>query len=205
MKKATGGKLMSRYSLIERKTNETEIRLELDLDRVQNSVISSGVDFFDHMLNSMSRHGRFFMNLKCKGDTQVDDHHTVEDVGICLGMAFRQALGKKEGIRRFGHAMVPMDDSLAMAVVDLSGRSYFRYTGMQLGGRIKNYDEELTVEFLRSFSDNAGMNLHVELRYGDNRHHIHEAIFKSLGVALYAAFSIDNSIGGAVPSVKGCI
>lgn len=203
--KTKGGPWMTRYSLVERKTLETSIRLELDLDSREKSVISSGVDFFDRMLNSMSRHGRFCMKLSCSGDTQVDDHHTVEDIGICLGMAFREALGGKAGIRRFGHAMIPMDDALAVTVVDLSGRAYFRYTGAPLSGQIKNYSEELTIEFLRSFSDNAGINLHVELKSGDNRHHVHEAIFKSLGVALYSAFSIDAALGGSVPSTKGII
>lgn len=196
---------MSRYSLVERKTLETSIRLELDLDSREKSVICSGVDFFDHMLNSMSRHGRFYLNLKCTGDTHVDDHHTVEDIGICLGMALREALGDKAGIRRFGHAMIPMDDALAVAVIDLSGRAYFRYSGVPLSGQVKNYSEELTIEFLRSFSDNALFNLHVELRSGDNRHHIHEAIFKSLGVALFSASAIDAGLGGDVPSTKGII
>ncbi len=196
---------MSRYALVERKTLETSIRLEIDLDSRQKSVISSGVDFFDHMLNSMSKHGRFYMNLSCKGDTHVDDHHTVEDTGICLGMAFREALGAKAGIRRFGYSMIPMDDALAVSVIDLSGRAYFRYTGSTLSGQIKNYSEELTIEFLRSFSDNAAMNLHVELKSGDNRHHIHEAIFKSVGVALRSAVSIDPEQDGAVPSTKGVI
>ena len=196
---------MSRYSLIERKTLETSIRLELDLDSRVKSVISSGVDFFDHMLNSMSKHGRFYINLACTGDTYIDDHHTVEDIGICMGMAFRQALGDKTGIRRFGHAMIPMDDSLAVTAVDLSGRAYFKYTGVPLSGQIKNYSEELTMEFLRALSDNGGINLHVELKHGDNRHHIHEALFKSLGVALHAASSIDPELGGAVLSTKGII
>ncbi|NLV67527.1 MAG: imidazoleglycerol-phosphate dehydratase HisB [Spirochaetes bacterium] len=196
---------MSRYALVERKTLETSIRLEIDLDSRQKSVISSGVDFFDHMLNSMSKHGRFYMNLSCKGDTHVDDHHTVEDTGICLGMAFREALGAKAGIRRFGYSMIPMDDALAVSVIDLSGRAYFRYTGSTLSGQIKNYSEELTIEFLRSFSDNAAMNLHVELKSGDNRHHIHEAIFKSVGVALRSAVSIDPEQDSAVPSTKGVI
>lgn len=196
---------MSRYSLIKRKTLETDINLELDLDRPADSEISSGVDFFNHMLKSMAKHGRFYLNLSCAGDTHVDDHHTVEDIGICLGMAFREALGKKEGIRRFGSSMIPMDDALAVTVVDISGRSFFKYTGQNLSGYIKNFSEELTVEFLRSFSDNAGINLHVEVRYGDNRHHIHEAIFKSLGIALFNAVSIDETIKGAIPSLKGTI
>lgn len=196
---------MLRKSLVERKTLETDIRLELELDDVRSSVISSGIGFFNHMLDSMSRHGRFFLNLKCSGDTEVDDHHTVEDIGICLGMAFREALGKKESIKRFGYSMIPMDDALSVSVVDLSGRSFFKYTGTPLSGQIKNYSEELTLEFLRSFSDHAGINLHIELKYGDNRHHIHEAIFKSVGVALNNAFTIDTSINGNIPSVKGTI
>ena len=196
---------MERVSIIERKTTETDIRLEINLDKTGQSDIDTGIPFFDHMLNSMMRHGRFTASIKCRGDIDIDDHHTVEDIGICLGKAFNEALGIKSGIRRFGSAIIPMDDSLTLVAVDLSGRSYFKYTGTELKGYIKEYSEELTIEFLRSFSDNAQINLHIEQKYGDNRHHIHESIFKSLGVALYQGCMIDASLGGNIPSTKGSI
>lgn len=196
---------MSRTGIIERKTSETDIRIELILDSTEPSIIDSGVAFFDHMLYSMSKHGRFHINLTCRGDVHVDDHHSVEDIGICLGRALREALGDKAGIRRFGNAVIPMDESLSMVTIDISGRAYFKYSGTELKGTIKSYSEELTSEFLRSFADNAEINLHVEQKYGDNRHHIHESIFKALGVALYNACSIDPVIRGMVPSTKGAI
>lgn len=196
---------MSRTGVVERKTSETDIRLKLILDNTDPSIINSGVSFFDHMLNSMSKHGRFNLNLTCNGDIHVDDHHSVEDIGICLGKAFKEALGDKAGIRRFGNSIIPMDESLSMVAVDISGRAYFKYTGPELKGHIKTYSEELTLEFLRSFADNADFNLHVVQKYGDNRHHIHESIFKALGVALYNACSIDPLIKGRIPSTKGTI
>ncbi len=196
---------MDRISIVERKTLETDIRIEINLDKPSASNIQSGVSFFDHMLNSMARHGRFYVEIKCTGDIHVDDHHTVEDIGICLGRAYKEALGNKSGIKRFGHVIIPMDDALTLAAVDLSGRPFFKYTGVDLKGYIKDYSEELTLEFLRSFSDNAEINLHIEQKYGDNRHHIHESIFKALGLALYNSSSIDESLKGAIPSTKGSI
>jgi len=196
---------MERISVIERKTTETDIRVEINLDKTGQSDIETGIPFFDHMLNSMMRHGRFVASVKCRGDIEIDDHHTVEDIGICLGKAFKEALGTKSGIRRFGSVIIPMDDALTLVSVDLSGRSYFKYSGTELKGYIKEYSEELTLEFLRSFSDNAQINLHVEQKYGDNRHHIHESIFKSLGVALYQGCIIDASLEGNIPSTKGSI
>jgi len=196
---------MDRISVIERKTLETDIRVEINLDKPVSSKIKTGVPFFDHMLNSMLKHGRFFADIKCSGDTDVDDHHTVEDIGICLGRAFKEALGNKTGIRRFGHVVIPMDDALTLAAVDLSGRPFFKYTGVDLKGYIKDYSEELTLEFLRSFSDNAEINLHIEQKYGDNRHHIHESIFKAVGLALYNGCSIDDSLKGSIQSTKGTI
>lgn len=196
---------MDRISIIERKTLETDIRVEINLDKSIPSDIQTGVPFFDHMLNSMARHGRFYSAIKCTGDIHVDDHHTVEDIGICLGKAFKEALGSKSGIRRFGHAIVPMDDALTLTAVDLSGRPFFKYTGIDLKGYIKDYNEEMTVEFMRSFADNAEMNLHIEQKYGNNRHHIHESIFKSVGFALYNSFMIDESLKGSIPSTKGTI
>ncbi|OQA94820.1 MAG: Imidazoleglycerol-phosphate dehydratase [Spirochaetes bacterium ADurb.Bin218] len=177
----------------------------MKLDSIEPSRISSGVPFFDHMLNSMSRHGRIFLDLQCLGDTHIDDHHSVEDIGICFGIAFKEALGNKSGIKRFGHGIIPMDEALSQVAVDISGRAFFKYTGQPLKGTINTYSEELTLEFLRSFSDNAKINLHVEQKYGDNRHHIHESIFKALGVALFAAYSLDEYLKDFVPSTKGTI
>jgi len=196
---------MERVSVIERKTTETDIRVEINLDKPGRSNIETGIPFFDHMVNSMARHGRFTVSIKCKGDIEIDDHHTVEDIGICLGRAFKDALGNKTGIRRFGSVTIPMDDALTLVSVDISGRSFFKYTGTELKGYIKEYSEELTLEFLRSFSDNAQINLHVEQKYGDNRHHIHESIFKALGLALYNGCMIDESLRGDIPSTKGSI
>ncbi len=196
---------MTRTATIERKTSETDISIRLVLDSNEPSIINSGVSFFDHMLNSMSRHGQFHLNITCKGDVHIDDHHSVEDIGICLGKTFKEALGDKAGIKRFGNSIIPMDEALTMVAIDISGRSFFKYSGTELKGSVKTYSEELTLEFLRAFSDNAGINLHVVQKYGDNRHHIHESIFKALGVALKSACSIDPSIKGVVPSTKGTI
>ncbi|TAL39698.1 MAG: imidazoleglycerol-phosphate dehydratase HisB [Spirochaetes bacterium] len=191
-----------RKAEIKRSTSETDITVKLVLGSPDKPVVRSGVPFFDHMLNAMARHGHVFLDLECRGDNELDDHHSVEDIGICMGKAFRKAMGDKAGIVRFGQATVPMDDALCLAAVDISGRCYFRYTGPDLKGYIGNYHEELTLEFLRSFADNAGINLHVMLYYGENRHHIHEAIFKALGIALYRAYSIDPGYADQVPSTK---
>ncbi|HOO72791.1 MAG TPA: imidazoleglycerol-phosphate dehydratase HisB [Spirochaetota bacterium] len=196
---------MSRQGDFNRKTRETDIVITVTLDSMAESKIDTGVPFFDHMLLTMARHGRFCLNVSCLGDTHVDDHHTVEDIGISMGQAVKAALGNRAGITRFGNALVPMDDALAMAAVDLSGRSYFSYTGEQLRGYIARYSEELTLEFFRSFADNAGLNLHLNLLNGTNRHHIHEALFKAVSRALYQAMSIDRSLDGAIPSEKGTI
>ena len=196
---------MERKGSVKRKTSETDISLELVLESSNKSEISSGVPFFDHMLESMSKHGRFYLNVSCTGDREVDDHHTVEDVGITLGMAFKQALADKAGIIRFGDATIPMDDALTMIAVDLSGRPYFKYTGPILNSFIGPYSEELTDEFLRAFAMNAGINLHVVVLSGQNMHHVHETIFKALGLALYKASAKDDFLQGSVLSTKGTI
>jgi len=198
-------KKMKRNAKIQRKTSETDISVEITLNCLDKSKINSGVSFFDHMLESMTRHGRFFMHLECAGDTHIDDHHSVEDVGICMGQALKKALGDKKGITRFGDAIIPMDESLALAAVDLSGRACFKYQGSELKGYINQYSEELTAEFLRSFAVNAEMNLHINLLNGENRHHIHEAIFKAFGIALYKATCLDDSLGKSILSTKGTI
>jgi imidazoleglycerol-phosphate dehydratase len=196
---------MLRKAEIKRKTKETDISLKLILESTDKLEINSGVPFFDHMLSAMSKHGRFALDVQCKGDLEVDAHHSVEDIGICLGKAFKKALGDMTGVTRFGDASVPMDDSLAKAVVDLSGRPYFKYTGQELKGLIGNYDAELTMEFLRSFASNADINLHVSVLYGDNGHHIHEAIYKAAGLALYRASLIDTLLKDNIQSTKGSL
>jgi imidazoleglycerol-phosphate dehydratase len=200
-----GGFQMERKGSVTRKTKETDITAELLLDSIQKSEIDTGVPFFDHMLESMSRHGRFRLKLSCKGDREIDDHHSVEDIGICLGLAFKQALGDKSGIVRFGDTTIPMDDALTMVAVDISGRPFYKYTGPLLTGTIATYSEELTDEFLRSFAINAGVNLHVMVYYGQNKHHVHETIFKALGISMYKAASTDVSLKGEVPSTKGML
>ena len=194
-----------RSASVKRTTRETDISVSIELDSLRESSIQSGVPFFDHMISAFSRHGRVAMELSCKGDTHIDDHHSVEDIGICLGKALLRALGDRAGITRFGFASVPMDDALAQVSIDISGRPWFSYDGPELAGKIGAYDAELTKEFLQSLAFNAQINLHVEVRRGANAHHIHEAIFKSLGVALRTAASIDPSLEGAVPSTKGVL
>jgi len=194
-----------RKAIKERKTSETDIQLSVTLDNLEPSSIDTGVPFFDHMLGSFARHGRMHLEVTCKGDIEIDAHHSVEDIGIVLGQALKEALGKKEGIQRFGDALIPMDDALAQVAIDLSGRSYFSYMGAPLQGQINNYSEELTIEFLKSFSDNGDFNLHVNVLDGFNRHHIHEAIFKSLGIALYRSARIDQDLQGISMSTKGTL
>ncbi len=196
---------MERKAKIDRKTAETDISLTLVLESVQGSQVQTGVPFFDHMLSSLARHGKMNLVLACDGDIQVDDHHSVEDVGICLGKAFRKALGERKGVRRFGEAIVPMDEALSMCAVDLSGRGFFQYSGPKLQGNINTYSEELTLEFLRSFAMNAELTLHIRLLDGSNRHHMHEAVFKSLAVALYRAYTIDSLGSEDIPSTKGVL
>lgn len=193
---------MERRADIKRKTNETDISLKLDLDDNSKSKISSGVPFFDHMLDAFSRHGMFRMELSCNGDNHIDDHHSVEDIGIVMGLAVKKALGDKKGISRFGSASVPMDESLVNVSIDLSGRGFFKFSGEELKGYISSYSEELTNEFLYAFALNAGINLHVNLVCGSNRHHMHEAVFKALAVAFRNAKQIVSDI---IPSTKGVI
>ncbi len=196
---------MERKARIERKTKETDISIELNLDSPAEPAIDTGIPFFDHMLNAMAKHGRFSLIVRCAGDTEIDDHHSVEDTGLVLGSALKKALGDKKGITRFGSASVPLDEALTDVTVDLSGRPFFSFRGAECDGYIGRYSEELTGEFLRSFSTNGMFNLHVIVQYGENRHHIHETIFKALGVALNRAVSLDPSRGGEVPSTKGTL
>ena len=187
-----------------RKTSETEISLSLGLDGKGLGKIKTGIPFFDHMLNLFARHGLFDLEVKAKGDLDVDLHHTVEDVGIVLGQALATALGKKEGIRRYGCAHVPMDETLARVVVDLSGRPYLELRGLNRRGRAGNFSAQLVEEFLRALSVQGGMNLHAEVLYGRDVHHQIEAIFKALAKALQEAVTRDPRVKG-VPSTKGRI
>ena len=187
-----------------RKTSETEISLSLGLDGKGLGKIKTGIPFFDHMLNLFARHGLFDLEVKAKGDLDVDLHHTVEDVGIVLGQALAAALGKKEGIRRYGCAHVPMDETLARVVVDLSGRPYLELRGLNRRGRAGNFSAQLVEEFLRALSVQGGMNLHAEILYGRDVHHQIEALFKALAKALQEAVSRDPRVKG-VPSTKGRI
>ena len=193
-----------RRAVVERKTKETQITLSLDLDGTGRVSVDTGVGFFDHMLNHIGRHGLLDLNLKARGDLHVDDHHTVEDVGICLGEALAQAVGDKKGIRRYGFFITPMEESLAQVAIDLSGRAAVVYRAKYRGSKIGTFDVQLVEEFLRAVAQNARMNLHVSVPYGTNNHHIAEAIFKAFGKALRMACERDPR-EAAVPSTKGVL
>jgi imidazoleglycerol-phosphate dehydratase len=193
-----------REGRISRKTKETEIELVLRLDGEGRAEVATGVGFFDHMLTLFARHGLFDLEIKAKGDLYVDPHHTVEDVGICLGKAFAKAVGEPVGIVRYGHGIVPMDEALAEAVVDISGRPYLVFEADLPPGRVGEFDIELAEEFMRAFSVNARITLHLLLRYGKNAHHCIEGLFKAQARALGAAVRIDPRIKG-VPSTKGML
>jgi len=197
---------MARTSSIQRKTNETDIALELDLDG-SGYRHDTGVGFFDHMLDHVARHGRIALNIKATGDTHIDDHHTVEDVGLVLGQAIDEAVGDKKGIERYGHGVVPMDDALARVAVDLSGRPalVFRVAFKGFGDdtpAIGRFDVQLVQEFFNAVANTAKANIHIEVPWGDNNHHIAEAIFKAFGRALRDAVAIT---GTDVPSTKGSL
>ncbi|MGY4688976.1 imidazoleglycerol-phosphate dehydratase HisB [Salibacterium sp. K-3] len=194
--------MTTRSSSIERNTKETAIRLEMDLDGEGSGSISTGVPFLTHMLDLFTKHGHFDVTIDADGDTEVDDHHTTEDIGICLGHVFQEALGDKKGIRRYGQAMVPMDDALAQVVVDLSNRPHLEYRAELPAASIGTFDTELVHEFLWKFALEARINLHVIVHYGHNTHHIVEAVFKAMGRALDEAVQIDDRVKG-VPSTKG--
>lgn len=195
----------ARRAIIERKTQETAVIVEINLDGTGEVDIDTGIPFFDHMLSMLGKHGLIDLKVKAKGDLEVDGHHTVEDVGISFGQAFKQAIGEKKGIRRYGHAMMPMDESLAVVALDISGRPYLVYNVDVPVEIIGTYDTALTVEFLQAFISNAGVTLHVKLDAGRNAHHMVEAIFKGLGKALEAAVEINPRVAGVIPSTKGML
>ncbi len=194
----------SRTGIVERKTRETEIRLELIIDGSGICSIDSGVPFLDHMLTLFAVHGFFDLNLTAKGDTEVDDHHTVEDIGICLGQAFSVALADKAGISRYGSCYLPMDETLVRVVVDMSNRPYLHYQVVLDDQKVGTFDTCLCKEFLRAFSLHAGITLHVDMIHGENAHHIIEAVFKGLARAIHQASRLAEHVRGALSS-KGCL
>ncbi|HEY2260372.1 MAG TPA: imidazoleglycerol-phosphate dehydratase HisB [Solirubrobacteraceae bacterium] len=195
---------MTRAAQIERNTAETEILVELALDGTGAGERSTGVGFFDHMLDLLARHGRFDLTVRAQGDLQTGAHHTVEDVGICIGQALDRALGDRAGITRYGQATVPMDESRASCAIDISGRGLCAFEASLPAGAIGNFDHELTEEFFRALAANANLTLHLTVERGTNAHHVIEAVFKALARALRSALAIDPSERG-VPSTKGTL
>ena len=195
---------MKRQAEITRDTQETNIRLKLNIDGIGKSTIETGVGFLDHMLELFAKHGFFDLTANASGDLHVDDHHTVEDVGICLGEAFSKAVGDKAGMCRFGNSVVPMYEALARVDLDLCGRPYFHYQTPLSDGKVGTFDIELAEEFFHAFANHSGTTLHINVPYGTNRHHVIESIFKAVAKALDIATSIDNRISGIL-STKGML
>ena len=196
-------KAMNRTAEITRKTRETDIKIKLDLDKSGEVSIDTGIGFLDHMLTAVAVHGGFSLSVKCAGDLNVDGHHTTEDIGIVLGMAFREALGDKSGIMRYGSAFIPMDESLAFCSLDISARPFLVFNAQFTNERVGEFDTCLTEEFMRSFAFNAGITLHLRVEYGSNDHHKIEALFKALAYALKAA--VKRNTDGSVVSTKGVL
>ncbi len=194
-----------RSATITRKTAETDIALTLVLDGTGKSDINSGCGFLDHMLTLFARHGRFDLTLTCNGDTYVDDHHTVEDIGICLGQAFREALGDKKGIERYGYMLLPMDETLILSAVDISGRGMLQYALQIPAAKVGSFDTELAEEFWLGFTRHADCTLHIRQLTGSNSHHIIEGVFKSVARSLRSAVAIDPQAADEVPSTKGVL
>ncbi|WP_026784965.1 imidazoleglycerol-phosphate dehydratase HisB [Pleomorphomonas koreensis] len=194
-----------RTASLSRSTRETEISVRLDLDGRGEADIATGVGFFDHMLTQIARHGLFDLDVKARGDLHIDDHHTVEDVGIALGQCFRKALGDKAGISRYADVTLPLDEALSRVVVDISGRPYLVFRTAFHAPKIGSFDTQLVEEWFRAFAMQAGLTLHVETFYGSNDHHIAESCFKALARALRLAVAVDAGQGGRVPSTKGVL
>ena len=195
---------MGRTAEVHRKTKETDINATLDVDGKGEARADTGIPFFDHMLEIFARHGLFDIAVSAKGDLEVDYHHTVEDVGLPLGQAFKDALGEKHGIRRFGEATVPLDEALARVVVDISGRPYLAYRVKIRGGRVGTFDTDLPHEFYQAFANQLGMNLHIDVRHGENPHHVIEGCFKAFARAMDCATGLDERIEGVL-STKGSL
>lgn len=195
-----------RTAEIARKTRETDICATVNLDGRGSSDVASGIGFFDHMLDALAKHSALDLTLACKGDTHIDDHHSVEDIGIVIGQAVAKALGDKTGIRRYGFASVPLDEALTQATIDLSGRFHFTFAGREhlRGGKVGTFDVELIEDFLSAFAQSAGATLHVEVRSGRNAHHVIEAAMKAVARALRQAVERDERITG-IPSTKGSL
>ena len=194
---------MARKSSIERKTTETNIKLKFAIDGQGKGKINTGIPFLDHMLTLFAKHGLFDLTIDAVGDLEIDYHHTVEDIGIVLGKAIAQAVGDKKGIRRYGSALIPMDETLASVALDISGRPYIVYNvSLPKRGKIKEFDADLIEDFFQALVTNSGITLHINLRYGRNIHHIFEAVFKAFARALDDATTIDSRVSG-VPSTKG--
>ena len=196
---------IARQARIERHTKETQIVLQLNLDGAGASKIETGIPFFTHMLEAWAKHGLMDLAVEASGDVEVDIHHTVEDVGIVLGQALKQALGDKKGLVRYGTSFVPMDEALVQASVDLSGRPFLVFSVPVARTRVSNFDMDMLQEFFRAFAFNAEATLHVTMHYGHNLHHIAEAVFKSVGRALAEATRINPRIAGVLPSTKGTL
>lgn len=194
-----------RSATITRKTAETDISVKIDLDGTGTYDNRTGVGFFDHMLDQLARHALIDMEIRCEGDLHIDDHHTVEDVGIALGQALARAVGDKKGIRRYGACLLPMDDALVRAALDISGRPYLVWNVAMPTAQIKTFDTELVREFFQAFSTHGGLTLHVDALHGINSHHIAEAAFKSVARALRDALEIDPRKADAIPSTKGTL
>ncbi len=194
-----------RTASLSRSTRETEISVRLDLDGRGEADIATGVGFFDHMLTQIARHGLIDLEVKARGDLHIDDHHTVEDVGIALGQCFRKALGDKAGISRYADVTLPLDEALSRVVVDISGRPYLVFRTAFHAPKIGSFDTQLVEEWFRAFAMQAGLTLHVETFYGSNDHHIAESCFKALARALRLAVAVDAGQGGRVPSTKGVL
>jgi imidazoleglycerol-phosphate dehydratase len=196
---------MTRSAEITRNTNETQIRVALDLDGTGRQKLNTGVPFLDHMLDQIARHGLIDLEVEAVGDLHIDDHHTVEDTGITLGMAVAKAVGDKKGIRRYGHAYVPLDEALSRVVIDFSGRPGLEWHVPFTRATIGRFDVDLTIEFFRGFVNHAGVTLHVDNLRGVNAHHQCETVFKAFGRALRAATELDERALGVIPSTKGSL
>lgn len=194
-----------RTSEINRKTAETDISLKLNLDGSGQSKIDTGCGFLDHMLTLFARHGMFDMDVKCVGDVEVDYHHTAEDIGICLGLAFREALGEMRGINRYGSMILPMDEALILSAVDISGRCHLSYSLQNLKERVGDFDTELVEEFFEAFVRNANITLHIKSLDGKNTHHIIEGTYKSVARSMRTAVELDKRAGDSIPSTKGVL
>lgn len=197
--------MAERKAAVSRDTLETQITVEINLDGTGQSNFETGVPFLDHMLDQIARHGLIDISVKANGDTEIDDHHTVEDIGITLGQAFQQALGDKKGLRRYGHAYVPLDEALSRVVVDFSGRPGLEMFVDFTRARVGDFDVDLAYEFFQGFVNHAGVSLHIDNLRGDNTHHQIETIFKAFGRAVRMAIELDPRMAGVMPSTKGTL